>query len=199
MSDDEYLTIGGASEGLYKEKGSKFLGFAYAVEDEAQVKEIIDILKKAHHNARHHCFAFILGSHGEHYRANDAGEPSHTAGDPILGQIRSRNLTNTLVVVVRYFGGTKLGVPGLINAYKSAAADALNNAPIIKKVITEPICIRFDYPAMNDVMRIVNEKNLKIHEQQFEIDCRMHLSVPLSQAEEIRSRLLLIKSVELLF
>ena len=199
MSDDEYLTIGEASEGLYKEKGSKFLGFAYAVENEAQVKEIIDILKKAHHNARHHCFAFILGSHGEHYRANDAGEPSHTAGDPILGQIRSRNLTNTLVVVVRYFGGTKLGVPGLINAYKSAAADALNNAAIIKKVIAEPIRIRFDYPAMNDVMRIVNEKNLEIHEQQFEIDCRMHLSVPLSQAEEIRSRLLLIKSVELLF
>jgi len=194
---DTYLTIKDTSEGLYKEKGSKFFAYAYPVDNETDVKEHIDNLKKKYYDAKHHCFAYILGPDGEHYRANDDGEPNHSAGDPILGQIRSKELTRVLVVVVRYFGGTKLGIPGLINAYKMAAADALDRAEIEEKLITETIEIKFEYQEMNNVMRIIKEFDLEIIDQSMEMDCRMRLRIRLKQLDEVRKKFTLLKGVAL--
>lgn len=194
---DTYLTIKDTSQGLYKEKGSKFFAYAYPVDNETDVKEHIDNLKKKYYDAKHHCFAYILGPDGEHYRANDDGEPNHSAGDPILGQIRSKELTRVLVVVVRYFGGTKLGIPGLINAYKMAAADALDRAEIEEKLITETIEIKFEYQEMNNVMRIIKEFDLEIIDQSMEMDCRMRLRIRLKQLDEVRKKFTLLKGVAL--
>lgn len=177
MADDTYLTITRTSESLYKEKGSKFIGLAYPIGSEQDIKAILDELHKKYYDARHHCYAYILGPKGDKYRANDDGEPNHSAGDPILGQIRSSNLTNTLVVVVRYFGGTKLGVSGLISAYKTAAADALEASEIVEEVVKETIKIRYGYESTNDVMRLVKEFELDILEQEFTADCRLSLAV----------------------
>lgn len=186
---DTYLTIKRTSEGLYKEKGSKFLAFAFPVENEEEIKAHVDALKKKYYDARHHCYAFILGAEGVHYRANDDGEPNHSAGDPILGQIRSRNLTDTLVIVVRYFGGTKLGVPGLINAYKTAAADALDNNDIIERAVVKTLLLLFNYPEINTVMRLVKEYDLEIVEQKFEESCLLKVKVRLSVAEEVEGKI----------
>ena len=163
---DTYLTIKRTSEGIFKEKGSKFLAFAFPVENEEEIKGHIDELKKKYYDARHHCFAFILGPDGAHYRANDDGEPNHSAGDPILGQIRSRNLTDTLVVVVRYFGGTKLGVPGLINAYKAATADALDNNEVVEKIVTKALLLHFNYSEMKVRLSMAEEVEGKIEAAQ---------------------------------
>src|SRR5690554_2132633 len=152
---DTYLTLKSQSQGLYKEKGSKFLAFAYPVDNEEEIKEILETLKKQYHDARHHCYAYILGKDGQNFRANDDGEPGHSAGDPILGQIRSNNLTNTLIVVVRYFGGTKLGVGGLVTAYKTAATEAILANEIITETVTLKVNFQFDYIDMNEVMRII--------------------------------------------
>ncbi len=195
---DTYFTIKYESEGFYKEKGSKFFAFAHPVEEEDAIKEKIAELKKKYYDARHHCYAYIIGYDGEQYRANDDGEPTHSAGDPILGQIKSNDLTNTLIVVVRYFGGTKLGVSGLINAYKTAAADAINNNKVIKKFIYKEIKLHFSYPQMNLVMKLVKDFDLKIVAQKMELSCEMTLGVRLSIEEELRNRISEIQGIEFL-
>lgn len=169
--EDTYQTISGKAEGLYKEKGSKFIALAFPVTSEEEVKEILASLRKEYHDARHHCYSYIIGFKGEHWRANDDGEPSGTAGRPIHGQIQSFNLTNTLIVVIRYFGGTKLGVSGLINAYKTAAADALEHSNIIVNTVKDIYKITFGYLAMNDIMKLVKEENLGLMEQNFDTSC----------------------------
>ncbi len=194
---DSFLTIAKAEEGLFKDKGSKFIAYAFPVETEEEIKEHIDQLKKSHHSARHHCYAWRLGASMKHFRANDDGEPSSTAGKPILGQIRRLNLTNVLVVVVRYFGGTLLGVSGLINAYKESAADVLERATIVEKLVETKFQVYFDYPNMNPVMRIFKEEGLKQHENQFELRCKITSSVRKSEAERIIEKLKKIEGVEI--
>jgi uncharacterized YigZ family protein len=186
---DTYLTLEAPSEGVYKEKGSKFIAKAYPVRSEDEIKEIMAGLRKTYYDARHHCFAYYLGEKGQYYRANDDGEPSHSAGDPILGQIRSRNLTNVLVVVIRYFGGIKLGVSGLINAYKMAAADALDQVQFIEKTVQVPLKVLFGYEQMNTVMKLVKDYHLEIASQNFEATCKMELWVRKSLAEEVKAKL----------
>ncbi len=192
---DIYLTIEAPAEGIYKEKGSKFLAFAYPVSDEEGIKEYIDELKHRFYNARHHCYGWQLGTDGMNFRANDDGEPSGTAGKPILGQIRSHNLTNLLIVVVRYFGGTKLGTSGLIRAYKSASQDALFNAQILERTLNRPLTVHYPYDVINNVMRIVNEEGATIVEQLFQADCIMQLSVRLSAYDRLVERLDKLESV----
>ena len=162
MFDDTYQTIAVPAEGIFKDKGSKFIAYIFPVNSEAEIKEIIVKLKKEHHTARHHCYAYRLMPDKSVFRSNDDGEPSGTAGKPILGQIQSNDLTDVLIVVVRYFGGTLLGVSGLIKAYKSAALDAINNSEIIIKTINETIEITCTYEQLNNVMRIVKQENLII-------------------------------------
>src|SRR5690554_656645 len=188
-SSDEYKTIQATSEGIYKEKGSKFTAYAYPIESEEEAKELINSLKREYYDARHHCFAWQLGMDGMNFRANDDGEPSGTAGKPIHGQILSNELTNILIVVVRYFGGTKLGTSGLIQAYKTAAADALAQAVVVEKTVDTQFTLRFPYEAMNDVMRVVKEEEPQIIEQSFDLSCVMTLAVRLSKAEQLRTRL----------
>ncbi|MCL6260340.1 YigZ family protein [Aquiflexum sp. TKW24L] len=173
-----YLTLASVSEGLYKEKGSKFLSFAYPVKTEEEIKEVLDLLRKKYYDARHHCFAYTLGKEKDIFRANDDGEPNHSAGDPILGQIRSHSLTNVLIVVVRYFGGTKLGVGGLITANRTAAAEAIANNQIIEKEDRKEIYLNFDYLEMNKVMKMVKDFDLEISDQKFDNFCEIKLLVP---------------------
>jgi uncharacterized YigZ family protein len=194
---DTYFTLKGNSEGFYKEKGSKFLAFAYVIQNEENVKERISELKKKYYDARHFCYAYILGFNGEKYRANDDGEPGHSAGDPILGQIRSNELTNTLIVVVRYFGGTKLGVPGLINAYRSATTDAIENNLKLEKLIFSELHIQFEYEQLNNVMTLVKDYDLKIILQKMEISCEMTLGVRLSLEQQVKARLLEMHKISL--
>jgi uncharacterized YigZ family protein len=186
---DTYLTVSKISEGFYKEKGSKFLAFAYPVSNEEEVKEIISELKKQYYDARHYCYAYTLGENAEKYRSNDDGEPGHSAGDPILGQIRSHELTNILIVVVRYFGGTKLGVGGLINAYKTAAGDAIAQNSIIEIPITKTIELHFEYDAINIVMKMVKDYELEILSQKMELACEMRLAVRLNQEDSLLAAL----------
>ncbi|MER2996301.1 IMPACT family protein [Pontibacter populi] len=193
---DTYRTIAAPTESIYKEKGSKFLAFAYPVYSEEDVKECLAELRKKYFDARHHCYAYSLGAGKSRYRANDDGEPNHSAGDPILGQIRSADLSNILVVVVRYFGGTKLGVSGLINAYKTATADALAEATIIEKHETTLLQIHFEYPQMNDVMSLVKDYNLDVRNQQFELSCVLTIEVRKQLQEEITAKLEAIEGVK---
>lgn len=195
---DTYLTLKSISQGLYKEKGSKFLSFAYPVNNELEIKEILESLKKQYHDARHHCYAYILGKDGQDFRANDDGEPGHSAGDPILGQIRSNNLTNTLIVVVRYFGGTKLGVGGLVTAYKTAAAEAIAANEIITALITEKVTFEFDYLDMNEVMRLTKALELKILDQHFDNRCAMEVEVRQASHAELIDQLRAVPSVTLM-
>ena len=162
---------------LFKEKGSKFIGYAYPIENENQVKPLIEQLKKEHHQARHVCYAYQIGVKNISYRASDDGEPNNTAGIPILGQIKSFELTNVLIAVVRYFGGTKLGVGGLIKAYKTTAKETLEQAVIIQKEILQTLYIEFEYPNMNKIMRVIHENHLVILNQNQEINCKMTLGV----------------------
>ena len=178
LFDDNYKTITSKSEGFYKEKGSKFISFAIPVTTEAEVKEFLEQTKREFHDARHVCFAYILGFDKSAYRMNDDGEPSGTGGRPIYGQLLSFDLTNTLVAVVRYFGGTKLGVSGLINAYKTAAKDALNNAEIVTLKITDVYEIIYTYPLMNDVMRIMKDENIEQISSSFGLECTITFQVP---------------------
>ena len=187
--EDLYKTIAVAGEGLYKEKGSKFISFAYPVQTEEQIKGIVAELKDKFYDARHHCYAWMLGAGKKNFRANDDGEPSSTAGRPILGQIQSNDLTNILIVVVRYFGGTKLGVSGLIHAYREAAADALNHAEIIEKTVDEQFRICFSYLVLNDVMKILKEENPDILERNFELQCEMLLSIRQKDLAHLKERL----------
>jgi len=175
--NDTFKTIGEPSKGLYKEKGSKFIAYAFPVSNEQQIKEIIAQLKKEHHSARHHCFAWRLGSDLNLSRVYDDGEPSGTAGRPIFGQIQQNELTDILVVVVRYFGGILLGTSGLTNAYKQAATDVLTNAIIVEKVVETTIEVIFDYLAMNDFMIILKEFQLEMKESHFDLSCSAKILV----------------------
>lgn len=196
--DDTFLTLKRESEGLYKEKGSKFLAFAFPVSDEQEIKEKLDTLRKKYYDARHHCYAYILGKDKESYRANDDGEPNHSAGDPILGQIRSNELTNVLIVVIRYFGGTKLGVGGLITAYKTAAAEAILSNEIITEIVTQKVRFTFDYLDMNDVMRLIKEYDLDIKNQEFDNTCKMTFQVREANYEQVLDLLKAIPSINIL-
>ena len=196
---DIYKTIKGVSHGLYREKGSRFISVAFPVAGEPEIRSIIEGIRKEHHEARHHCYAYSLGNEGEIWRANDAGEPSGTAGRPILGQIRSFGLTNILVVVSRYFGGTLLGVSGLINAYKSAAESALSNAEIIDHIVHESYEIKYPYSAMNDVMKIIKDEDIIQTDHTFDLECRIILHFRLSARERIFSRFSRIEGLEYRF
>jgi len=192
---DSFLTISSPSEGLYKEKGSKFIALAFPVESVDEVKDSLEGLRKEYYDARHHCYAYVLGHAGDEVRANDDGEPNHSAGDPILGQIKSKNLTNTLVVVIRYFGGTKLGVSGLITAYKTAAAEALDANQITQKDITENITLRFPYDEMNEVMKLVKDLDLKVKGQDYDSLCIMNLEVIISQMGNLKEKITLLNDL----
>ncbi len=187
-AQDSYLSIGSFSEGLFKDNGSRFIAHAYPVESEKQVKEIVDSLKKEYHDARHHCYAYRLGHLGDVFRANDDGEPSGSAGRPILGQIDSRGLSDILVVVVRYFGGIKLGIPGLIRAYKTSTADALDNATIVQKTATVPYRIEFGYLQMNQVMKILKDMALPQKDQDFGERCSLCTDVRLTLEQDFLER-----------
>ena len=186
---DEYKTISGTSEGYYTEKRSKFLAFAHHVEDVAEVKDIVAGYRKKYYDARHVCYAYMLGSERLEFRANDDGEPSSTAGKPILGQINSNELTNILIVVVRYYGGVNLGTSGLIVAYREAASDAIAHATVEMRQVEEIVKYSFAYPQMNDVMRIVKDMNPRIVSQTFENTCEIVLSIRKSEAEQLKSKL----------
>jgi uncharacterized YigZ family protein len=175
LFEDTYKTIKSPSEGLFKDRGSKFLAFAYPIEHENEVKPLVDNLRKEHFKAVHHCYAYRLGLDKTNFRVNDDGEPSGTAGRPILNILLSNEITNILVVVVRYFGGTLLGVPGLINAYKSATSEALSSADILEKTVNDVYNVSFDFVQMNDIMKIVKEFNLKIRNQTYDNQCSMEL------------------------
>lgn len=186
MEKDIYKTIHRPGEEvLYKDKGSKFFGYAFPVKTEDEVKVHIEDLKAKHHQARHWCYAWQLGKNYEHYRANDDGEPSNSAGMPIYGQLQSFEVTNILIVVVRYFGGTKLGVGGLITAYKTTAQMALEASKILTKTIDVEYELTFDYPNMNKVMRVIKEKNLHVKNQVLELDCKIYLLIREKEAESI--------------
>lgn len=186
---DTYLTIEEAAEAVFKEKSSKFLAYAYPVANESEIHERIEALRKRYYDATHHCYAWRLGAGGESFRANDDGEPSSTAGKPILGQLLSRNVTDTLVVVVRYFGGTKLGVPGLIAAYRESAALVLDAATIVERTVDEVLTVRFSYMAMNDVMRIVKEEQPTIEQQLFDNLSTMVLRIRKNRYARLTERL----------
>ncbi|MBX2958592.1 MAG: YigZ family protein [Flavobacteriales bacterium] len=196
---DTYQTIAAASEGIYKEKGSKFLAFAYPIFSEEEFKNHLAQLKKDYHDARHHCYAFKLGLTENEYRYSDDGEPNNSAGKPIYGQILSKNLTNVGIVVVRYFGGTKLGVGGLVTAYKEAAADALQNARIIEQTVNNFYQILFDYPVMSEVMNFVKHHQLQITKQLFENACLIEFGIRKSEADAVVNELEKIEGVKVKF
>ena len=186
MDKDLYKTIDKAStEALFKDRGSKFYGYAFPVTNEEEIKENIEFLKKQHYNARHWCFAWQLGMKYEKYRANDDGEPTNSAGTPIYGQLQAFEVTNILVVVVRYFGGTKLGVSGLIQAYKTTAKLALENSEIIQKTINEEFILQFNYSEMNKVMRIVKDEQISIINQKLDLNCMYTISVRKKEADKV--------------
>ena len=189
MENDVYRTIEADAEALFKEKSSKFLCFAYHVTTEEQIRERLEVLYKKYYDATHHCYAWRLGPRGETFRANDDGEPSSTAGKPILGQLLSHEITDCLIVVVRYFGGTKLGVSGLIEAYKTSAAEVIAAAEVVERTVDDRIEVRFSYMAMNEVMRIIKDMQPKIVEQCFDNLCTMTLTIRQSQSEQLLTRL----------
>lgn len=193
---ESYRIIKSPTEGFYKEKGSKFIGFAYQVNSLDEVKEKLEMLKKEYYDARHHCYAYLIrdGIH-QLIRANDDGEPNHSAGDPILGQIRSFDLSNTLVVVVRYFGGTKLGVSGLINAYKTAAEDALQKAEIEVVEIKQSFQVTYEYEKTSDVMRIVNDFGVEITNQEFLEICTLYGRIEPEKFEALKDKLALAEVI----
>ena len=188
-TNDTYLTIAAPSEAALRERSSKFLAFAWPVTDEEQIREHLEALRKKYYDATHHCYAWRLGADGARFRANDDGEPSGTAGRPILGQMLSNALTDCLIVVVRYFGGTKLGVPGLIAAYKDSAAEAIAAAEIVERTVNVRFRLTFPYEAMNDVMRIVKEEQPVVLSQEFDNVCIMTLSIRSSRADALEGRL----------
>lgn len=196
MSEDTYKTIVGPSEGLYKDKGSKFLAFAAPVQTAEEAMAFVEKIRKKYHDARHVCYAYMLGYERNTFRANDDGEPSGTAGKPILGQINSANLTNIVVAVVRYFGGILLGTSGLIVAYKTAAAEAINAAETIEKLVEQPIMFTYGYESMNQVMRIVKDFSLNIikHEQDF--NCRLTVMCRLTLVDAVVDKVEQLRTVK---
>lgn len=186
---DTFFSISSPSEGLFKDNGSRFIALAYPVETEEEIKGIMDSLKKEYHDARHHCYAYRLGLDGAKFRANDDGEPSGSAGRQILGQLDSAGLSDVLVVVVRYFGGIKLGIPGLIRAYRTSTADALSKAEVVEKVAGKNYRLTFDYLAMNDVMKVLKDLNIPQSNQDFGTSCSIDVRVRLSQEKDFLDRL----------
>lgn len=197
LFEDTYKTITGSAEGLFKDKGSKFFAYAYPIEDESEVKDLVDQLKKEHFKAVHHCYAYRLGQDRTNFRVNDDGEPSGSAGKPILNVLLSKDITNILVVVVRYFGGTLLGVPGLINAYKTATQEALAEAEIIEKTVNEIYEVRFEFVQMNDVMKVVKEFGLKVKNQLFDNQCTLQLKFRRNMTNQIIGKLEKIEPIEI--
>ena len=196
MFEDSYKVVTTPGEGLYKEKGSKFFAEAFQVHSEAEVKAKVAEIKKKYFDAKHHCYAFIIGPDKSCYRSSDDGEPSGTAGKPILNQILSKDLTNVCVVVTRYFGGQLLGVPGLINAYKTSAREALDNCGVMEKTVDEVYSVSFGYPLLNEVMRILKEENLEQRNAKFELDCYLEIAVRKSISNKIVDKLDRIYGVE---
>lgn len=196
---NEFHTITSVTEGIYKEKGSRFLAFAFPVSDEQQVKERVEGLKKQYYDARHHCYAYILGLKKQSFRANDDGEPNHSAGDPILGQIRSRNLTNCLVVVVRYFGGIKLGVGGLVTAYKAAAEDALEKAQVITIYSQTTFSLTFGYEVTAEVERALSEFDIVYLEKLYQADCQYRGLIKDEEVPLLQGKFKLTKGISLHF
>ncbi len=186
---DSYKSIASESRGLFKDNGSRFIAHAYPVETEEEVKEIVAALKKEYYDARHHVYAYRLGYLGDKFRANDDGEPSGSSGRPVLGQIDSNGLSDILVVVVRYFGGIKLGIPGLIRAYKTATADAIANAEIVEKIASKMYRVRFGYMSMNNVMKVFKDMGLEQKNQKFDMECSMDTSVRLSLVDAFMDRM----------
>ena len=196
---DTYLTISQTSEGIFRDRASKFLGIAVPVTTEAEMKQALDVIRKKYFDATHHCYAFRLGADKTVFRSNDDGEPSGTAGRPILGQIQSKDLTNLLVVVVRYYGGTKLGVPGLINAYKTAAREALEANSIVEKTVQDIYEVFFKYDHMNDVMRVLKDEQVTQLSHQFDTQCVIRFSVRQQLAGRIADMLGKLKEVKVNF
>ncbi|WP_028298494.1 IMPACT family protein [Olivibacter sitiensis] len=188
LFEDTYKTIAAPSEGIFKDKGSKFIAYAYPFHQEESLKDILLEIKSAHPKARHHCYAYRLTTDRSVFRINDDGEPSGTAGRPILNVLLSQDLTNILVIVVRYFGGTLLGVPGLINAYKQATIEALSEAETIEKTVNDCYRIHFDYLHMNDVMRIIKEENINISKQEFDNQCIIDMEIRQGEVNRTMSR-----------
>ena len=186
---DSYKSIAAESRGLFKDNGSRFIAHAYPVETEEEVKEIVAALKKEYYDARHHVYAYRLGYLGDKFRANDDGEPSGSSGRPVLGQIDSNGLSDILVVVVRYFGGIKLGIPGLIRAYKTATADAIANAEIVEKIASKMFRVHFGYMSMNSVMKVFKDMGLEQKNQQFDMECSLETKVRLSQVDTFLERM----------
>lgn len=180
---DTYRTIEKPTTAIFKDKGSKFIAYTYPISSEEETKELIQALKKEHFGARHHCYAWRIGAKNERYRANDDGEPSGTAGRPILGQIQSFEITNILIVVVRYFGGTLLGTSGLINAYKTASNLALQEASIIEKVIKKEFMLSFEYPLQNQVMKVIKDEQLEIKRSEYSNDCELYIAIRLCKVD----------------
>ncbi|WP_418423763.1 IMPACT family protein [Alistipes sp.] len=189
MASDSYRTVAATAEAACRERSSKFLSWIYPVRSEEEIRERLDALRKKYYDATHHCYAWRLGPHGEAFRSNDDGEPSGTAGRPILGQLLSNDITDCLVVVVRYFGGTKLGVPGLIAAYKESAAEAIAAAEIVERTVDRTVEADFPYVAMNDVMRVVKEEQPKVESQNFDNLCTIRLTIRESRAEVLIEKL----------
>jgi uncharacterized YigZ family protein len=196
MQEDQYLSISEESRGLYKEKGSRFIAIALPLDSPDEAKELLEKIRKEYHDARHHCYAYKVGRDRPEFRHNDDGEPSGTAGKPIYGQIESFGMTNILIVVVRYFGGIKLGTGGLIQAYRAAARDALENALPVTKTIMTRFSLHFSYIILNDVMRIVKEEELKILSQDFSTDGKMVLEARMGRIEAIHDRFSSLRTVE---
>lgn len=198
MGDDSYRTIEAPAEAALRERSSRFLSFAWPVTSEDEIKGHLDALRKKYYDATHHCYAWRLGPKGEHYRANDDGEPSGTAGKPILGQMLSNELTNCLIVVVRYFGGTKLGVPGLIAAYKDSAAEVIAAAEIVERTVDVTVEIAFPYESMNGVMKVVKEQSPDVRSQDFDNVCRMRLSIRQGRGEELIAKLAKVEGITII-
>jgi len=188
LFSDEYKTIAQSAQGSFRDKGSKFLAFAFPASSEQEVKQHLEALRKQYYDATHHCYAYLLGFDKSAYRVNDDGEPSGTAGKPIYGQLLSADLTNTLIVVVRYYGGTNLGVPGLIHAYKTATLDALNKATILTKVVKEYYEIDYPYEVMNDVMKIIKDETLEVINNDFGMKCVIRLAIRHSEVERVAGK-----------
>ncbi len=199
LFDDTYLTIETASESIFRDRASKFIGLAIPVNNEQEMKQELEKIRKKYYDATHHCYAFRLGSDKTVFRFNDDGEPSGTAGRPIFGQIQSKDVTNVMVVVVRYYGGTKLGIPGLINAYKTAAKEALENNRIVEKTVNDVYEVLFTYEQMNDVMRILKDDQITQLSQNFDNNCKIEFSVRKMFAGKIYEKLTLIKGVNILY
>lgn len=195
---DYYFTIESSAVAEFKDRGSKFLAYSFPLKNTGDLKKIVSELKKEHPKAVHYCFAYRIGTEGNHFRASDNGEPAGTAGKPILGQIDSKQLTDILIVVVRYFGGTLLGVPGLINAYKTAASLVLQCTPVVQKAVEMNYELHFNYTEMNEVMRILKQYNCTIHKNEMQLFCKIEAGIPKKKVEEVTSLFGEIKNLELL-